>query len=331
MTLHFATLFDSYYMSRGLAMYNSLKSVCPDFHLYIFAFDKNSEVILKKMELPHVSVISLSEFEDERLLAIKSTRTKGEYCWTCTSSTIHYCITRFNLDHCTYVDADLYFFSDPRVLVDEMGDKSVLITEHRYTKKYDQSVKSGIYCVQFVTFKNTVDGMKVLSWWRDRCIEWCYDRFEDGKFGDQKYLDTWAEKFTGIHVLKHLGGGLAPWNIQQFQVREEAGNFKVIERTSGSKFDVIFYHFHALRFLKDDAVDLGAYTLSAESKNLYAVYLRGISAADDSLRLHGFQPVVQSYQTKSNIPHPLHKVIRFLLGVYNIDNMNNIISYGKIA
>ena len=47
----------------------------------------------------------------------------------------------------------MFFYSNPRVLYDEMGANSVLITEHRYTKEYDQSATSGKYCVQFVTFK----------------------------------------------------------------------------------------------------------------------------------------------------------------------------------
>ena len=32
-------------------------------------------------------------------------------------------------------------------------------------------------------------GLKALKWWRDRCLEWCYARIEDGKFGDQFYIE----------------------------------------------------------------------------------------------------------------------------------------------
>ena len=93
------------------------------------------------------------------------------------------------------MDADLYFYQDPQILIDEIPkNKSVLITQHNYYPKYDQSKTSGIYCVQFMYFKNDNEGMKVLKWWRDKCIEWCYNRFEDGKFGDQKYLDDWFKK-----------------------------------------------------------------------------------------------------------------------------------------
>lgn len=329
MTCHYTTLFDSYYLNRALAMHESLLRKSPDFHLYMFAFDDKSEQILKALNLEHVTVISLKEFEDERLLSIKAGRTKGEYCWTSTSSTIYYCIKRFNLDHCTYLDADLYFFSNPNVLVEELNSDSILITEHRYTKKYDQSATSGKYCVQFMTFRNTPQGMKALTWWRDRCIEWCFDRFEDGKFGDQKYLDDWTTRFKGVHVLEHLGGGVAPWNVQQFDIIGKPGSYKVKEKTTEKVFDLVFYHFHGVRFLKDNTVDLGAYNLSTTAKRLYAEYFKSIGDANQKLLSFNFNPIIQTYQTKKAMPHAIHKAARMLLGVYHIHNMKNLIAYGK--
>jgi hypothetical protein len=97
-----------------------------------------------------------------------------------------------------------------------MKDASVLITDHRYAPEYDQSKGSGKYCVQFICFKNDDNGMKALKWWRDACIDWCFSRIKDGKFGDQKYLDDWTTQYSGVHELQHLGGGVAPWNVRQY-------------------------------------------------------------------------------------------------------------------
>jgi hypothetical protein len=320
--LNFCTLFDSYYMNRAIAMYHSLAAHCTNFHLYIFAFDTQAEEILKRMKLADVTVISLSEFEDERLLAIKSSRSKGEYCWTCTPSVINYSITRFDLDHCTYIDADLFFFSDPRPLVNELADDSVLITEHRYSKKYAHLITSGIYCVQFVTFRNTPDGMTVLNWWRDRCIEWCYDRFEDGKFGDQKYLDDWTTRFKGVHVLQHLGGGVAPWNVQQYELIFNDTGVVVTER-SGKTAPLIFYHFHAVRFY-DQHVDFGSFVFTEKAKDLYTIYLKKIREADRQLELYGFKRIIQTYPSKRGMPSPVHKVARKLLGVYHVYELKKV-------
>lgn len=230
-------------------MYNSLVYYCKDFHLYVFAFDDECYSILKELNLPYLTVVSLREFEDPKLLDIKPTRTRGEYCWTCTPSTILYVITHFDVDSCTYLDSDLYFFSSPQVLLDEMGNNSVLITPHHYTKKYDQSKKTGIYCVQFVTFKNDERGLMVLNWWRNACLEWCFNRFEENRFGDQKYLDDWPERFDGVYVSENYGAGVAPWNMQQYSFIKEKEMIIGKEIGTDKKFDVIFFHFHSFTFV----------------------------------------------------------------------------------
>jgi hypothetical protein len=306
---NYCTLFDSNYLTRGLAMYESLKKYSENFHLYIFAFDDKSHELLKKLNLEFVTVISLKEFEDKELLQIKEDRDAREYCWTCTPSTIKYCIESYNLDACTYLDADLYFFSNPAVLIEEMNEKSVLITEHRYTAQYDQTAISGIYCVQFMTFKNDENGMKVLNWWRDSCIEWCYAKFEDGKLGDQKYLDDWTSRFRGIHVLQNLGGGVAPWNVQQYDL------------LSDENFHLIFYHFHGYKILENDKVDLGSYKLNENDINvLYKPYTKNLEKITIELKqidsVNDYNNLVQN--DIFNWKNIERKIKRIIKGSYNI-------------
>lgn len=290
---HFCTLFDSFYLNRGLVMYQSLKENCADFHLYIFPFDEVSLELLKKLNLEGVTLVSLSEFENPGLLEVKKTRTKGEYCWTCTSSIIDYCLVNFNLPHCTYVDADLRFYGNPVALLEEMKDQSILITDHRYTARYDQSNSSGTYCVQFITFRNNEEGRAALHWWRDRCLEWCFARFEDGKFGDQKYLDDWPTRFTGVHSLQHLGGGVAPWNVQQYRLFKTGPKWFLQDKKSRATVPLIFFHFHYVKFFDDGTINLSdIYDLGyAGVLNLYKEYVTGISQINtELLQKFNFEP-----------------------------------------
>ncbi len=317
---NFCTLFDSFYLNRALVMYESLKKNCPDFHLYIFPFDDLSHQILKQLNLERVTLISLAEFESKDLLSVKQTRSKGEYCWTCTPFTIRYCLDRFNLSECTYIDADLCFYSDPACLINELKDKSVLITDHRYSPEYDVSSTHGIYCVQFLTIKNTTLGSTVLNWWRDRCLEWCYNRLEDGKFGDQKYLDDWTTRFEGVHVLENIGGGVAPWNVQQYDLSKDSeGTRWITEKTTAQKTKLIFYHFHYVKFLNHGLVDISDYQINhSKMFSLYAEYLRHIELANDTLSKYNLKIPNQAFRTKRVWLTPLDQIKRKLKGVYNV-------------
>jgi hypothetical protein len=245
----YCTLFDSHYLTRGLSLYRSLLKTGEDFNLIVYCFDEPVYQLLKRLQLERILLVSLQEFETPDLLSIKSSRSKGEYCWTCTPFIIRDALTRFQLKEVTYLDADLYFYQKPSILLDEFhaSGASVLITEHRFTSTSARLRLNGIYCVQFMTFRASDEGMKVLSWWADRCFEWCYARYEDGKFGDQKYLDDWTTRFKGIHVLQHLGGGVAPWNIEQYRVSQGPAVNSV---------PVVFYHFHNLRWYKNGKIAL---------------------------------------------------------------------------
>lgn len=290
MKLNFCTLFDSGYLSRGLALYSSLEKQCADFHLYVFAFDDKCQAYLEKHGSTHMTVIGLREFEDEELLRIKPTRSAGEYCWTCTPSTILYCIEKFGLEHCTYIDADMEFYHDPSVLIAEANGKDILITDHWYTAQYDRSETSGRFCVQFVFFRNTENGLAALRWWRDACIDWCFARVEEGRFGDQKYLDDWETRFRGVQVLQNRSGALAPWNLQQYELQIRDGSLWV-KHGSGDFGPLVFFHFHGLKFFANRMVQISTpiYEIPDDwKKNIFFPYTRTLIQLGREIRESGF-------------------------------------------
>ena len=72
-----------------------------------------------------------------------------------------------------------------------------------------------------------------------------------------------------MHVLSYLGGGIAPWNVQQYSFTQNKNGLSGVELETGKKFDVVFYHFHHLKFLSYEVIDLGSYRLTQQIVSLF--------------------------------------------------------------
>lgn len=302
---HFVTLFDSNFLPIGLCLHASLMEHAKPFHLWILCMDELIEQQLRQLSLPHVSLIPLREVESEALLNIKGGRTRAEYCWTLTPFTPQFVFERDQtVRQVTYLDADLYFFDSPQILLNyfEESGKQVLITEHAYAPEYDQALTCGKFCVQFMTFKRSEGGLKVMRWWQERCLEWCFKRFEDGKFGDQKYLDDWPERFANeVHVLKQVEKTLAPWNVFHFE-------------TQGKKLSPVFYHFHSLRIISPKKVMLySGYITGPQGKILYKQYVKSLNRSIRFIKDHQLEIMYRPLERESW--RFLHKLIRRLQGI----------------
>jgi hypothetical protein len=249
--------------------------------LWILCFDDETYEILSRLALPGVRLISQQEFEaeDEELVRAKMDRSRVEYYWTCTPSLPLY-VFRHNpeVEVITYLDADLCFYSDPQPIYDELGDGSILIIEHRYASEHvHMAAISGIYNVGLMVFRHDERGLVCLQWWRERCVEWCHMRAEDGKFGDQKYLDDWPSRFQGVVVLEHKGAGLAPWNLSRYEVAFGHQTVTVDGQP------LIFYHFHGYHPVNQYVVRPAhhGYRFSPEqAMHLYLPYGRAIQKAE---------------------------------------------------
>lgn len=291
---HYITLFDSLFLPQGLALHASLERHAGEYTLWVLCMDEEAKRVLDQLGKPNMRTIALNKIETPELLAVKSTRTKGEYCWTITPFTPKIVFDQDKTAaRVTYLDADLYFLKNPKAIFQEFEEsgKSVLITDHAYAPEYDQSATSGKYCVQFMIFLRETSE-PVRKWWEDSCVEWCFARFENGKYGDQKYLDDWPERFGDyVHVLQAKRLTLAPWNITRFTYDEG-----------------VFYHFHGLRLLSRKRILLftGYSVYPDVIKNIYHKYLKDIFSGISELKMLGIECA------------PQRKHIGFLYYIYKI-------------
>lgn len=306
---HFVTLFDNNFLPMGLCLHQSLMAHAQPFHLWVLCMDESVHKHLALLNLVHVSLIALSDVETDGLLTVKPNRTRGEYCWTLTPFAPQFVFDRDGaVQRITYLDADLFFFGAPSVLLKEFefSGKHVLITEHAYAPEYDQSSTSGRFCVQFMTFRRTSSAMKVMAWWQARCLEWCYARIEDGKFGDQKYLDDWPERFSAeVHVLQQIEQTLAPWNLRRFTIAHQQSQF-------------VFYHFHSLRIVQPNQVVLYAgYRLHGFGEYIYECYLAALKQSVNLMSAYGIS--VPTLPVKSGLLNSIRYVKSRLLGNARIE------------
>ena len=287
MDLIFCTLFDSNYIDKGMTLFQSMQKCMKEFKLYVFAFDQRCYEILKSENLPNMVVVSLEEFETEELLKVKNERTKAEYCWTCSPWIIKHVLVHYNENICTYIDADMQFFSSPQFVFDEMRNRkcSVIIVPHRFKTK-EEEIKAhnevGSYCVEFNTFLNDENGYKVLTWWAERCLEWCFYAVPGTTewYGDQKYLNAFPEKFDGVMICEHYGVGFAPWNIALVDYAYEKDGVPYISvKATGEEFPVVIYHFENVSYLTEHILHASSRTKSKElHEKIYDVYIKELIA-----------------------------------------------------
>ena len=241
----YCTYFDHNYLPRGLALYHSLQQHAPGSRLWVLCLSESCHQALVALALPNLIPLKLADFEaaDAEVAATRSTRSVIEYYFTCTPALMLYVLNNArDAEWVTYLDSDLFFFASPDPIYDEMKDAAFGIIPHRFTKRMASHRRFGIYNVGWVSVRRRDQGISALRWWRERCIEWCYDRVEGDRFADQRYLDRLPEQFGGVHVIEHLGANLAPWNLAGCRLEWRDGEVKI-----DGRYPLLFFHFFGVK------------------------------------------------------------------------------------
>lgn len=254
MKRYFCTYFDYNYLMYGLTLFRSLQNTHDDFSLFVLCLDDKTYQALLNLDQKVVPLAlqNLEQFDPE-LQQCQENRSRIEYYFT-----ISPCLPRYifmlqpEIDLLVYLDADLYFFSSTESIFNELGDKSILITAHNFYKNADYELAMyGKFNVAFQIYRNNDVGRQCLEWWREKCLEWCYDRAENGKFADQKYLEQWPLLWgEQVLVSQNPGVNLAPWNIMHYADKILLdSNAPLIGANP-----IVFVHYQGLKVLSENTL-----------------------------------------------------------------------------
>lgn len=282
--LNFCTYFDQNYLPRGWVLLQSLRQHCPDFRLYVLCLDEFTYSCLQAQQMAEVIPLRLSELEanDPELVACKQNRSMVEYYFTLSPCLPLYLLERDNLAVICSLDADMCFYQNPLPLFEAFQDYSILISEHNHSHPvFQQEQKTGRFNVSFQAWRNDSTGLACLRRWREQCIDWCghYCDEENGRYADQKYLETWPVDYPGkVYIIRPVVAGLATWNVNNVQLSKRDG----VVLADG--MPVVFYHFHGLKLLYKRLIDNAfcwhdTRCTTVLKNDLYAPYLRRLDEA----------------------------------------------------
>lgn len=268
--LHIASLFDKNYVIRALALYESACRYIPNAQVWFLCLDDESYDLISKLNLANLHLRKIGEIGDKDLLNLRASRSAGEFAFTAKSSWVAYIINTGipkENDVVAWMDADILFYSDLQVFLENFIQKySIGISPHKFSKEREKMV--GKYNAGMIFFKNDAFAKECLKEWRKQCIEWCFSRLEDGKLGDQMYLDKWQEKYKRVYDIPDKGINLGSWNISRYKItKNNKGEFFV------DNDPLICYHFHGLKFFLGKNKKIKPFPINVYNQQIYNIYI----------------------------------------------------------
>jgi hypothetical protein len=213
---------------------------------WILCLDIETWSVLNGLNNKNLVLIKLEEFEDTTVLGLRNTREWREFCWTLASSFLCSVISHADKGSTVaYIDADCFFFDDFLEITMQLGnDAQILIHEHRFSpdrKEWEKS--SGRFNVGVIVGIVDEQFVSCITRWREKVLEECVLDPENGKCGDQTYLNDWPDKYSSVRIMHQKGAGIGPWNMLNYQFAFERNRVKVDNE------NLIFFHFSRFKVI----------------------------------------------------------------------------------
>lgn len=238
---HFVTFFSKEYAIYGLTLIDSILSLHKDSLMMAMPLDQESNEILKRKSTGSSRLRILDSVETVRKIEEyrEEGRSKAEAIFTVKPLIMEIAIKNIDWgDFIFYCDADLYFFKQ---MPSSIGIKNrvVVLSEHLFRTSLSSYLQYGKFNAGFVGIRHNHDGLSVLEWWKNKCIESCSKEVKADSFADQKYLEQIASFESRIEVISSKAINQSLWMIDR--------KSRISKGPQIDGEEIICFHFHGLK------------------------------------------------------------------------------------
>jgi len=282
----YVTVFDQGYVVRATALACSFGRHCKDDLLLLACLDTESAEILAGMNLPGTRVVWPDTFVAGELLDLKSRRSRAEFCWTTKPYLLEYILANLpSAEWAVYLDTDSMIFGPISEALEASPEPACVLTPHNFASEFEHYEESvGRFNAGFVAIRNSDQGRKAVTEWRELCADSVSAVPTENAYGDQKYLDELATKWCQQPDAAHQGLNVAPWNVGNYLFDIRA------DRVFVDGVRLCFYHFQGFLQITSNLLLLyrGVYPLPKfVRKHVYRPYLAELRHARRLVISHG--------------------------------------------
>jgi hypothetical protein len=247
-------MFDEKYKAEGWLLCRSIQRHIPGLPIYVLCLDDVVYAEALERAVRPVLLVSL-ETKYPELLGIKEERSWPAYTQTCKTFLPSAVLEMHGEGPLVYVDSDMFFWGDPRIIEGELGEASFMVVSREDSTRPAQGAFNG----GFFACQNDDKAKAFLKWWQAETIKWCeWKPGPDGKFTEEGYLNIIQDepdRFPGTKICQHPGINLAPWNSMRHTL-ELAGEGVIVDE----EWPLVCFHYQGFN------LDVPNFGLGAEPK-----------------------------------------------------------------
>ena len=169
-----------------------------------------------------------------------------EFCTALKPHIFLYLLEQQKNETVVYLDPDTYLYAPLDPILSDLHKGAICLTPHLLD--YHSNVKNpypdwkhlweGIFNLGFCAVRRCDESTKVMHWWSERLLNYCFIDREDGLHTDQKWCDYLPVLLgDNLIICRHPGVNVSHWNLAEREISFDRGKLL----SNGE--DLILFHF----------------------------------------------------------------------------------------